>query len=94
MESLVGHHIAGNCETKFAFLRTATKAAEGPWCPWRVRRFTEAGLLARFPTLAMVATPGWARLGTRVSRLAMKWVRQRCQLAPAKTAAMAFFSPW
>ena len=25
-----------------------------------------------------VATPGWARLGTRVSRLAMKWVRQRC----------------
>ena len=41
----------------------------------------------------MVATPGWARLGTRVSRLAMKWVRQRCQLAPANTAAMAFFSP-
>ena len=41
-----------------------------------------------------VATPGWARLGTRVSRLAMKWVRQRCQLAPANTAAMAFFSPW
>ena len=23
----------------------------------------------------------------------MKWVRQRCQLAPANTAAMAFFSP-
>ena len=42
----------------------------------------------------MVATPGWARLGTRVSRLAMKWVRQRCQLAPVNTAAMAFFSPW
>ena len=41
-----------------------------------------------------VATPGWARLGTRVSRLAMKWVRQRCQLAPVNTAAMAFFSPW
>ena len=41
----------------------------------------------------MVATPGWAPLGTRVSRLAMKWVRQRCQLAPANTAAMAFFSP-
>ena len=41
-----------------------------------------------------VATPGWARLGTRVSRLAMKWVRQRCQLALANTAAMAFFSPW
>ena len=40
-----------------------------------------------------VATPGWARLGTRVSRLAMKWVRQRCQLAPVNTAAMAFFSP-
>ena len=37
---------------------------------------------------------GGARLGTRVSRLAMKWVRQRCQLAPANTAAMAFFSPW
>ena len=42
----------------------------------------------------MVATPGWARLGNRVSRLAMKWVRQRCQLAPVNTAAMAFFSPW
>ena len=40
-----------------------------------------------------VATPGWARLGTRVSRLAMKWVRQRCQLAPVNTAAMAFFRP-
>ena len=24
----------------------------------------------------------------------MKWVRQRCQLAPVNTAAMAFFSPW
>ena len=23
----------------------------------------------------------------------MKWVRQRCQLAPANTAAMAFFRP-
>ena len=43
---------------------------------------------------AWVATPGWARWGTRVSRLAMKWVRQRCQLASANTAAMAFFSPW
>ena len=41
----------------------------------------------------MVATPGWAPLGTRVSRLAMKWVRQRCQLAPANTAAMAFSPP-
>ena len=37
----------------------------------------------------MVATPGWARLGTRVSRLAMKWVRQRCQPVPASTAALA-----
>ena len=37
---------------------------------------------------------GHAGLGTRVSRLAMKWVRQRCQLAPVNTAAMAFFSPW
>ena len=44
--------------------------------------------------MSWVATPGWARLGTRVSRLAMKWVRQRCQLAPVNTAAMAFFSPW
>ena len=48
----------------------------------------------------MVATPGppdklrRARLGTRVSKwLAMKWVRQRCQLAPANTAAMAFSAP-
>ena len=31
--------------------------------------------------------PGLA-LGTRVSRLVMKWVRHRCQLAPPKTAAM------
>ena len=30
----------------------------------------------------MVTTHGWARLGTRVSRLVMKWVRHRCQLAP------------
>ena len=41
----------------------------------------------------MVATQGWARLGTRVSRLVMKWVRHRCQLAPPKTAAMAPRSP-
>ena len=33
-------------------------------------------------------------LGTRMSRLAMMWVRQRCQPAPANTAAMAFFSLW
>ena len=32
----------------------------------------------------MVATHGWARLGTRVSRLVLKWVRHRCQLAPPK----------
>ena len=32
----------------------------------------------------MVATHGWARLGTRVSKLVMKWVRHRCQLAPAE----------
>ena len=37
----------------------------------------------------MVTTHGWARLGTRVSRLVMKWVRHRCQLAPPKTAASA-----
>ena len=33
----------------------------------------------------MVTTHGWARLGTRVSRLVMKWVRHRCQLAPPKS---------
>ena len=43
--------------------------------------------------LTMAATPDWDRLGTRVSRLAMKWVRQRCQPAPVNTAAMAFFRP-
>ena len=32
----------------------------------------------------MVATHGWARLGTRVSRLVMKWVRHRCQLRAAQ----------
>ena len=31
---------------------------------------------------------GLGTLGTRVSRLAMKWVRQRCQLASANTVAM------
>ena len=48
---------------------------------------------------AMVATPALrpaqeGTLGTRVSRLVMKWVGQRCHPAPAKTAAMTFFSPW
>ena len=48
---------------------------------------------------AMVATPALRQaqegaLGTRVSRLAMKWVGQRCHPAPANTTAMTFFSPW
>ena len=34
----------------------------------------------------MVATQGWA--SSRVSRLVMKWVRHRCQLAKPMTAAM------
>ena len=47
----------------------------------------------------MVVTPALRQaqegaLGHWVSRLAMKWVRQRCQLDPANIAAMAFFSPW
>ena len=37
----------------------------------------------------IVATNDWALLGTRVSRLRMKWVRQRCQLAPGCLAAIA-----
>ncbi len=36
-----------------------------------------------------VATMAWAALGTRVNRLRMAWVRQRCQEAPGSTAAMA-----
>jgi len=40
-----------------------------------------------------VATIAWAAFGTRVRRLRMAWVLQRCQLAPVSTAAMAFFSP-
>ena len=32
------------------------------------------------------STPGWARLGTRVSPLAMKWVRAALPLAPVNTA--------
>ena len=32
----------------------------------------------------MVATPGWDRLGTRVNRLVMKRVRQRCQPAVSR----------
>ncbi len=42
---------------------------------------------------AEVATRSWAALGTRVNRFRAKWVRQRCQLAPAKTAAMASLRP-
>ena len=46
----------------------------------------------------MVSTPALrpaqeGALGTRVSRLAMKWVGQRCHPAPANTTAMTFFSP-
>ena len=41
----------------------------------------------------MVATPGRNSFGIRVSTLAMKWVLQRCQPAPANTVAMACFSP-
>ena len=36
---------------------------------------------------------GLDSIRTRVSRLVMKWVRHRCQLAPPKTAAMAPRSP-
>ena len=38
---------------------------------------------------------GWTESGVRtdVSRLVMKWVRQRCQLAPAKTDAIASLRP-
>ncbi len=42
-----------------------------------------------------VAIIGQLALGTREARLAMKWVRQRCQDASAKTAAMAaLIPPW
>src|SRR3989304_4649193 len=41
----------------------------------------------------IVATAGCARFGTRLRRLVMKWVRQRCQEAPAKTVAIASLSP-
>ena len=37
--------------------------------------------------------PGLGAAGTLESRLVMKWVRQRCHEAPAKTVAMASFSP-
>ena len=37
--------------------------------------------------------PGLARRGILKSRLDMKWVRQRCHEAPAKTVAVASFSP-
>jgi hypothetical protein len=40
-----------------------------------------------------VANMDWAALGTRVSRLRMAWVRQRCQEAPSRTAAMAALRP-
>ena len=41
----------------------------------------------------MVATQGWARRGTLKSRLDMKWERQRCHEAPAKTVAVVSLSP-
>src|SRR5437870_6775232 len=40
-----------------------------------------------------VATIACADFGTRVSRLRTKCVRQRCQLAPGNTPAIAFFKP-
>ncbi len=40
-----------------------------------------------------VATALCAAFGTWVSRLLMKWVRQRCQLEPGSVAAMASWSP-
>ena len=39
------------------------------------REATEWCRTGRVPICTMVATHGWARLGTRVSRLVMKWVR-------------------
>ena len=47
---------------------------------------------------AMVATPALRQaqegaLGTRVSRVGHEVGGQRCQLAPANTTAMTFFSP-
>ena len=47
---------------------------------------------------AMVPTPALRQaqegaLGTRVSRLAMKWVGSAAAPAPANTTAMTFFSP-
>ena len=42
----------------------------------------------------IMATPGWDRLGTLLSRLALKWVQHRCQAAPANIVAMACFTPW
>jgi hypothetical protein len=41
----------------------------------------------------IVATNDWALFGTRVSRLRMKCVRQRCHEAPGKVAAIASTSP-
>ena len=42
-----------------------------------------------------VAIMGQLALGTREARLAMKWVRHRCQDASASTAAMAaLIPPW
>ena len=40
-----------------------------------------------------VATRSWDALGTRHKRFLMKWVRQRCQTAPGKVAAIASFKP-
>src|SRR5205814_7508684 len=41
----------------------------------------------------IVATNDWALFGTRVSRLRMKCVRQRCQAAPGSVAAIASTNP-
>ena len=40
-----------------------------------------------------VATMVWAERGTRVSRLRMKWVRHRCQVAPVSVERMASTRP-
>src|SRR4030042_5345906 len=41
----------------------------------------------------IVATAGCARFGTRLSRLVMKWVRQRCQDAPGEHRGDSLLKP-
>jgi hypothetical protein len=41
----------------------------------------------------IVATKDCALFGTRVRRLRMKWVRQRCQQAPGRVVAIASARP-